>query len=236
MTQDALAQAAAVTRQTISSWEHGRTIPDIDTIRRLSAILDCNLLLSAGEQSELPVDGPSMDGQAAPAADGKRHNKKWWIIACAVVLACAVCLILFLYPRKSAPAGDGAAFDARYYRQETPNEPSQAYFTFDNQTWEEKSDTAVYQRYDFVMREQNGVGFSVTRVEAALEGVSGNVRPAILDADALKAAGLETEIPAFGSFHLDGGFPTGEFKQAGIAVYGNDANGAALTFYSLIEF
>lgn len=36
MTQEALSQAADVARNTISSWERGRTVPDIDMVRKLS--------------------------------------------------------------------------------------------------------------------------------------------------------------------------------------------------------
>lgn len=33
-----------VSRQTISHWENGRAVPDIDTIRHLSQVLDYNFL------------------------------------------------------------------------------------------------------------------------------------------------------------------------------------------------
>ena len=35
---------------------------------------------------------------------------------------------------------------------------------------------------------------------------------------------------------INGGWPKGEFKRVGIAVCGTDDNGAALAFYSMIEF
>lgn len=43
-TQEMLAQEMNVSRQTISHWENGRAVPDIDTIKRLSHILGYNFL------------------------------------------------------------------------------------------------------------------------------------------------------------------------------------------------
>ena len=40
LTQEQLAERMNVTRQTVSSWETGRTEPDIDTLHRISVYLD----------------------------------------------------------------------------------------------------------------------------------------------------------------------------------------------------
>ncbi|MBQ8087328.1 MAG: helix-turn-helix transcriptional regulator [Clostridia bacterium] len=55
MTQEALAQAADISRSTISSWERGRTIPDYDSVRRLSEILDYDFSQTAEGQSAAPA-------------------------------------------------------------------------------------------------------------------------------------------------------------------------------------
>ena len=252
MTQDALAKAAAVTRQTISSWERGRTVPDIDTVRRLSDILGVDLIQASEGQSAAPavetaleVEGQTapvvetaseVEGQTAPAAAGKRQFKKWWMIAGAAALVCVVLLVFLLFPRKPAPAGGGGGFNAEYYQQETPNEAGKAYIAFDNRIWDETGDNSVYRCYEFKMFEKNGVGFTITQVEVEHEGKSGTVRSATLNASDMKASGINGDIAPYGSTTISGGFPKGEFLRCGIAVYGNDANGAPLTFYSLIEF
>lgn len=237
MTQEALSQAAAVTRQTVSSWERGRTIPDIDTIRRLSDILGADLIPAAEGQSAAPaVEAmPGGEGQTAPAA-GRRQIKKRWIVAGAAVLVCVALAFFLLFPRKPAPAGGGDVFNADYYQQETANEAGKAYLTFNNKIWEEKGDNDVYQRYDFTMYEQNGIAFSVSRIEMQLLGKSGVVRSITYGVRDLKAADINPEIIAYGSLTISGGFPKGEFSRAGIAVYGNDANDAPNAFYNLIEF
>lgn len=238
MTQDALAKAAAVTRQTISSWERGRTIPDIDTVRRLSDILGVSLIPAIEGQSVAPAAeaAPEAEEQTAPATAGKRHIKKWWIAAGAAALVCVVLLFLLLLPHRPAPAGGGDGFKAEYYQQETPNEAGKAYIAIDNRIWDETGDNDVYQCYEFKMFEKNGVAFTITHVEVELLGKSGAVRSATLNASDLQANSIEREIAAYGSTTISGGFPKGEFLRGGIAVYGNDENGAPLTFYSLIEF
>ena len=244
MTQDALAKAAAVTRQTISSWERGRTVPDIDTVRRLSDILGVDLIQASEGQSAAPAvetapvveTASEVEGQTAPAAAGKRQFKKWWMIAGGAALVCIVLLVFLLFPRKPAPAGGGDSFNAEYYQQETANEAGKAYIAFDNRIWDETGDNSVYRCYEFKMFEKNGVGFTITQVEVEQEGKSGAVRSATLNASDMKASGINGDIAPYGSTTISGGFPKGEFLRCGIAVYGNDANGAPLTFYSLIEF
>ena len=234
MTQEALAQAVNVARNTISSWERGRTVPDIDAVRRLSDVLDCDLTQEA-EKEAMPA-GDAVPTEEPPTPAGERRAKKRWMIAGAALLACAALLCAFMLLRKPAPTGGGSGFNADYYRQDVPNEAGKTFFLFDNRVWDETGDGDTFQRYDFVMLEQNGVGFEIARVEVMLEGNSGKTRSATLDADALHAAGLQTDISAYGTFSIDGGFPKGEFVRAGIAVFGTDANGVPMTFYSLIEF
>ncbi len=43
MTQEQLAERLNVTRQTLSSWETGRTQPDIDTLHSLSLVLEVSV-------------------------------------------------------------------------------------------------------------------------------------------------------------------------------------------------
>lgn len=40
MTQDQLAEQLNVTRQAVSSWENGRTEPDIETLQKISEVLN----------------------------------------------------------------------------------------------------------------------------------------------------------------------------------------------------
>ena len=232
MTQEALANAAAVTRQTISSWERGRTLPDIDSVRRLSDILGVDLSQTAEGQNAAPAPeaAPKAEEQTAPATAAKRQIKKWWIAAGAAVLACIVVACFLLFPRKSAPK-----IDTAFFTQETPNEAGRAYLTFSHRTWIENNGGTDYQMYDFTLTEKNGIAFSISRIEIQGEAQSGAIKETTMSAEDL-ATTINPDIAAYGDVTIMGGFPKGAFDRVGIAVYGNDANGAPIAFYHLIEF
>lgn len=44
MTQEQLAVAMNITRQGVSHWENGRTLPDAETLKRLSQVLEYDFL------------------------------------------------------------------------------------------------------------------------------------------------------------------------------------------------
>lgn len=80
ITQEQLAQALNVSRTTISRWESGKALPDIETARQLSKILNHNFFAKEeAEEEESPVQAE------APSVPRRRH---WWI---GVLLA--VCLL-----------------------------------------------------------------------------------------------------------------------------------------------
>lgn len=252
MTQEELAQAANVARNTVSSWERDRTQPDLDMIRRLSDLLGVDFSRVTEAQSATPVmeetqvaevqPSPDADNlqaaevQTAPAAAGQRRIKKWWIVAGVAALICAVVFFSLLFPRKSAPAGAQDVFNVETYRQVAPNEADKAYLTFDNRIWDEKGENETYQHYCFTMREKNGIGYNISRVELQLENSYGGTRSATYAAKDMRAASLNPDITPYGEMPFEGGFPKGQFLRVGIAVYGTDANGAPMVFYSLIEF
>ena len=63
LTQEALAEKAGVTRQTVAKWEAGESVPDLDTAGQLAAALEVSLddLINAPEYE---IDGrPGMRGK-----------------------------------------------------------------------------------------------------------------------------------------------------------------------------
>ena len=98
MTQEELSAAVHVARNTISNWEHGRTQPDLDTLRLLSQVLHVDFLngdpapLEAGK-GETPAGESIPDGESAP---GRLPRKKRIFILCAAIAVIAAAVILLV--------------------------------------------------------------------------------------------------------------------------------------------
>ena len=241
MTQGELAEALNVSRSTVSSWERSRTQPDLQTLRALSDLLGSDFFQDVPEADaaatpDVPAAEAAMPA-APPAAAGIWQRKKWWVIAGCALLVCAVVACILLLPRKGAPADGGERFHAETYLQETPNEAGKAYIAFENSRSDENIGDNTYSIYNFQLCERNGVGFKITSVEISMESTkSETARTVTLAPEELEKAGFGSSLEPYGTLSINGGWPKGEFRRVGIAVRGTDDNGAALAFYSMIEF
>ena len=85
LTQDALAGMLHVTRQTVSSWEIGRTEPDLDTLLALAEALHC-------DATEL-IYGVKRNGY-------QQYQRRWIVcsMVCGAVLLALLVLQLVLVP------------------------------------------------------------------------------------------------------------------------------------------
>ena len=75
MTQDAMAAALFVTRQTVSNYENGRSHPDLDTLLRISEILETDI--------NAIIYGP-------PVPQSKKDSYKWLILSGGILAAITV--------------------------------------------------------------------------------------------------------------------------------------------------
>ena len=89
MTQEELSAAVHVARNTISNWEHGRTQPDIDTMRQLGQILHVDFLSGEPAPSEEKTEAPADEGASNDVGTPDRGPRKKRIIA-----VCAAALVL----------------------------------------------------------------------------------------------------------------------------------------------
>lgn len=89
MTQQTLAEALHVTRQTISKWEKNLSVPDADALVRLAEALDTTVQALLGA----PVDAPEAPSEVAAAlvrindqlAEKNRRSRRLWRIVAWVV-------------------------------------------------------------------------------------------------------------------------------------------------------
>ena len=259
MTQEQLADALHVARTTISNWERGQRQPDLDTLRQLGRILRTDLLSSAAPadtaaaetgthaeegarneaaNTETPVAPDIQPGPAPapePAAPRKRTRLYLGLAAVLICIALLICLIL-LPALRSRPAAvvsdrDGRRYAIADYDKTTPNEAGKAYLSILKTLSVRPGDGRDYYAINFTAREDNGVAFSITRLDMVIF-FTDHADVFAFSHNDLAGAGYDPEIPAYGFLPIDNGFPTDQkgLQGMGIRIMGRDANGAELTF------
>ena len=252
ITQEQLADALHVARSTISNWERGQRQPDLDTLRQLGRILRTDLLSSAapadtaaaetGSQAEedarneaANAETPDVQAAAQPAAPRKRTRLYLGLAAVLICIALLICLIL-LPALRSRPAAvvsdrDGRRYAIADYDKTTPNEAGKAYLSILKTLSVRPGDGRDYYTINFTAREDNGVAFSITRLDMVIFFTDHAVIFAFSHND-LAGAGYDPEIPTYSFLPIDNGFPTDQngLQGMGIRIMGRDANGAELSF------
>ena len=82
LSQDELAEKIFVTRQAVSRWEHGETVPNVDTLKLLSKFFDVsiNTLLSSPRQLVCQCCGMPLDDSTTSKEPDDSFNEyycKW---------------------------------------------------------------------------------------------------------------------------------------------------------------
>lgn len=116
LTQEQLAQELNVSRTTISRWENGTVLPDIETVKQLSSLLNFNFFLSEDPSEEctdaMQADAPAetvpdaVQPEAAAVPAGRRTKLFVLLAAVLLLVAGAVAGWYFLRPADpEQPAG-----------------------------------------------------------------------------------------------------------------------------------
>lgn len=89
MTQKELADKLGVTDKAVSKWERGKGIPDVDSIERLSNVLDVSVTeLFNARKDEKPQDDKVVKS---------KHKILYWVMDIIYMIACCVLIILGCY-------------------------------------------------------------------------------------------------------------------------------------------
>lgn len=94
LSQEALADALGVTRQAVSKWETGKSVPDTENIRRMALILAVSADYFLGDAAETPADNPF--GAVPPEKPDTLPEKLGLLLFLAGVAAIALCSVVFL--------------------------------------------------------------------------------------------------------------------------------------------
>ena len=111
-TQETLAQALNIVRQTVSKWEKGYSVPDADMLEKLAEVLDVSvsdLLGSASDDQKQTSDLERISSQLAMLNDQiaretarRKRSRLIKTIVMAVVLAVVAIVLFWTFPRVSA--------------------------------------------------------------------------------------------------------------------------------------
>lgn len=242
ITQEQLANEMNVSRSAISHWENGRFMPDLDTIKHLSQVLDHNFLTVEGMNTEEQSESETEEIPETPATEQdvlgenatistlpKKINvpvKKpnFRILIPAVlggVLLCAV-LIVFLLMN-----GRPSREQANVLITATEN-PVYA-IRFD------EFPDGVGWFWGFTMKETAGVPFTVQELNAVFVSDNGqeflNTYSGQQCAEYWGSDTLTQGIPQTWT----GGFPLQNLCAIRLTISGVDANGNALAFEGSLE-
>ncbi len=100
ITQEQLAQELSVSRTTISRWESGKVLPDIETIKHLSQVLNYNFFTVEGLADTAPAEEisaketPANETPVTPEMPPARKHSKGWMYAAGGLCLLVLCLFL----------------------------------------------------------------------------------------------------------------------------------------------
>ena len=101
MTQEQLAERVSVSRQSVSKWEGGQAVPELDKLLELSKVFNVttDYLLRPSELDELSIKTEILEKkqqeliEQAERANKKKHN----ILSCAAVYTAALAAAVYSY-------------------------------------------------------------------------------------------------------------------------------------------
>ncbi len=101
MTQEQLAERVSVSRQSVSKWEGGQAVPELDKLLELSKVFNVttDYLLRPSELDELSIKTEILEKkqqeliEQAERANKKKHN----ILSCAAVYTAALAAAILLH-------------------------------------------------------------------------------------------------------------------------------------------
>ena len=196
LTQEELADHLSVSRQTVSKWENGDCMPDVDKFIRLSDLLEISLDELAGREVEVePIVLPAPE---LPKSGKKLRRILTAAAACLLIGVACFCLGRYAFPKAAPPeASQSAVLPVELKTQSFSMSGRDARFTA-NATVD---GTACLYRSDFPELEpiklpavyENGV-YTVSNIPA------GSYERMVL---VLSANGLERSTPVVESLVID---------------------------------
>ena len=255
ITQEQLAQEMNVSRTTISRWEKGIMIPDIDTIKRLSQVLNYNFFAVEGLQEnaqtentavEAPVDTAEQEASAEQTEKKPAPKKPVLLAVLVIVLLCAAAFFFFGGQKPSDEPSDEPMkvyepYTYEWYQQAQQPVDGQAFVRI----WLEEEPVPVIKDADFPngigwyfcfnIDEVNGVPFTVEKAVYQLYATETDVGTWTFEGEEIISTLGNPMIVNGKTATWWGGMKYQGIKSAALALAGTDANGNKLIFGKYVE-
>lgn len=264
LTQDQLASKINVTRQAVSHWENGRSLPDMETVARLSQLLGCQftgLVTVVAPDAGAPVP-PAYEPapmETQPTDIPRRFRVPHWLCYVLSFLSGAVITFLVVtgiylqhYPAEVlfGPIPTVPVIAHLSTERNTPDFYRQPDFHADGQPFvtlvADRDPVPVQHNDEF----PDGIGWFYTVYLTESGDRPFTIDELILvelfnnrimyeqhyDAELLAQWWGAAEIPAGAQRNFTGGMPYQELDGIGLLLVGRDAQGRPLDFRGYIQF
>lgn len=235
MTQAQLAEAMHMSRQGISHWENGRALPDAETLKQLSQVLNYDFITSGALTAEAP------SGEPAQSEGGRLwwQQPVVWLSAAVAVLALMLVAAVALLLGKDAPApagqGSPVAVGApvgeqavvRIIPAQNPLTPAQDPVLGPSPWW----------IWHLLLQETAGVDFTIEKMTYTYQHRNGQSNVVEYGADYVAAGNpLGTNVLRAGvNLNFSGAEPLWDLDFIAVRVDGTDAKGNVLSFELVMD-
>ena len=190
MTQEQLASALYVSRQTVSGWENDRSEPDYETLMRIMELLDVNVGQKAEEdagEASMPAESEAVSAETVfkepekpteqsekPCSqteiqpkDRTAQKRKLFLSRKTAFIAVALAGFLFVMLYVPHIGKDKSGYTVEWFQQPQQREEGMAYIAFTTHTTlpvpieQQTAETTPTWNYTIYVKEQNGVGVTI---------------------------------------------------------------------------
>ena len=243
MTQEELSETVHVARNTISNWERGQRQPDLETMRLLGQALHTDFLTGQDVQDETAAEAETASEQIPREAESKK--KKWPVLLAAALAVAALGVVLWFALGNKAPsssyqpaaklADEAGQLTIEFFQKPVQQTVDMPYLAYSYDTTIEMDNQQSVWFYEHHFRETNGHRFKINQV-VCYSFPPINAFTDVFPAERMTEYGIATEIPAYGEWQWNGGFPVQPYIGIGIIVYGEDDHGTEMEFHGYIDY
>lgn len=240
ITQEHLANEMNVSRPTISHWENGRAIPDIDTIKHLSQVLNYNFLEVEGMEGEsigsvgreANLEKPASEAMETDLSSKKKgllgKYRFFFLSLLGVLLICAAILGLQNNKGNGDVQNTNMIAEQQAYVAITPdqNPVLLSYGAFEDEPgW----------MYELCFEETAGVAFIAEKMTQILYCNDGTEAVFTYSPEQLAQSWGREILTPYAPRYWRGGFPEQDVNAVLLTLYGADENGKQLEFSCYID-